>query len=496
MKAFINFIINKKVLLFTIGLLLLNIILKILFIESNDIAKDEPFSIFHAQMRIPEIIECLKPGNNPPLYEILLHFWIKLFGISAFSVRLPSLIFSSLTALVIFRTGKSFLSFWTGVAASLIFTFATLQTYYAHEARVYALFMLLGSLSFLLTLNYLKSFKKIFLILLALTDIFMIYAHYFGFFILLNQLFSLFFFRLKKQDYILIAITGGVIILSFLPMISSFITQFYYSVEEGTWVEQPLMSHYYGFLNIFINNKYSSYIYLGSLAILLVIFFIKKKTFRGLLQQDKRKFVFLVFLWFFIPYTVMYAVSFWAPMFIERYVVYTSVFFYLFIASILCLSETNKRIKGFLILLFFSVIIFSYQSNPYNKRDIAKAVSFVKENKKDSTVVLVCPDYDYSAFVYHYNKAFFRNYSQMTSLLENDNIFFISTPDDARLVIQYKKCKEVIYFQSFYQYEDPENKILHLLEKSYHIKEKRSFFEIYTVTVMEILKVPKGLKVS
>jgi len=68
-------------------LALLALALRLPWIVANEIALDEPFSIFHAMLSPGQIIDTLNQGNNPPGYELMLHGWMKIVGTSVAGIR-------------------------------------------------------------------------------------------------------------------------------------------------------------------------------------------------------------------------------------------------------------------------------------------------------------------------------------------------------------------------------------------------------------------------
>jgi len=237
-----------------ISLFLFNLILKIIFLDHRDIAMDEPFTIFYAQADFHTLFEMLKTENNPPLFFILLHFWIKVFGISAFSVRFLPMIFSTLTALVIFFLGKRFVSQRVGLVAALIFTFSNYHLLFAHEARVYSLFGLLAVSSMYLYLQVSHRYDLLSAIFLIIINILLIYSHFFGFYIILIQLTSCLLIKnLRSRILKLYLVNLVIVMISYIPYLSIFISRFLLTSTHGTWVPQPVLSDLYKMVWTFSN---------------------------------------------------------------------------------------------------------------------------------------------------------------------------------------------------------------------------------------------------
>ncbi len=484
-----SFINNNKIMITSLLLFLLNFMVKIYGITACDIAMDEPFSIFYAQMDLTSIFKMLANENNPALHFILLHFWIKLFGISAFSVRFLSVLFSSMTVVVIYLTGRKFFSYQTGIFASFIFTFSEFHMYFSHEARVYPLFVFLTALSLYLFLQTGKEPKKngAFIGLLV-TNILLIYSHYFGFFVIAAEFISMLFLSNLRSVYKKFILVFLLTAVSYLPNIIIFIQRFTVSVQHGTWVRRPEITELYGNLNRFLNSKYAMLVLLVCMLVNL-IFILWKKQFRrkfiAFLKDNPSR---IVIIWFVFPYLSMFVLSFWVPMFLDRYIIFTSVAFYLLIAMFLSKFTDTRVLKLFSFFAILAAMMWDFSLTPDNKRKVDEVVQTVKEMKvkNPDMLLIISPEYSYLEFSYHYNIGYFKDYNNTISLLNRENIYPLR---DLTLFDKSKlQNRRVVYLDCGSEFAFGKNPVLNELKSSRQEDSTIYVYEIYTLHCFSPIK--------
>ncbi|MGA2439634.1 MAG: glycosyltransferase family 39 protein [Tepidisphaeraceae bacterium] len=110
---------------------------------------DEGYTAWIVSHPPGEIIRLILADTAPPLYYLLLHGWTEVFGRSEIALRSLSTACSILTLLVGFGIARRMLRNPAAVAAAMwLLSFSFLQTWYAREARAYALMALLGVAGF------------------------------------------------------------------------------------------------------------------------------------------------------------------------------------------------------------------------------------------------------------------------------------------------------------------------------------------------------------
>lgn len=467
-------------------LTVLGLLLRLWYLNSTDIAGDEPFSIFVAQFEPKEIVAFLSTGNNPPLFELLLHFYIRLFGATDFTLRLFPAVCSALSGVPVFLIGKRFFNGKVALMASVLLLFSIYHIRFAHEVRVYSLFSLATawSLYFFLTALHrpylLKPWGA-----LVLCNVVLLYAHFTSFYVLLIQLMCGLFFIPKNQWKNLF----GALFLSglfFSPYLLVFFNRLGDVSSSGTWVVAPGLGELYGSINLMLNQRLTTVVVIVAVAIGLAF---SKKT--ELLKRAKslvgNKSAAAVVLWFVVPYTLMFLCSLWfVPMFIDRYILYTSIPLFLCVALLVDEAWSRTRWPWVGVLLVVCGSVATTNLNPPNNRKIAHAVSFVKEKKNQRAAVYLSPDHYNLVFAYHYNRAWFTDaassnadpFLALNAILSANKIFPIRSKEEVELTHE-----RTIYLDADAQFVLPNNGILETLQTALPLTETAHFEQIFDVYV-------------
>ncbi|MDO8999228.1 MAG: glycosyltransferase family 39 protein [Bacteroidota bacterium] len=471
---------------------LINILTKSWYLTTQSICIDEPFTIYHAQFDFVNLIHYLKNYNNPPLFEIILHFWIKIFGISPESVRTLPMLLSSFSVFFIYQIGIKNFDKRTAIITSILFSLSTYNIWYAHDCRVYSLFVLLTVISFYLFFEFLKEkekFKWSSLILFAIVNLLLVYGHYFGFFVWLVEFLVVVSFFLKSplilKKYSVVSILS---LLFYIPQIVVLFNRTKASITNGTWVEAPDgFESIYNMLWYFCNEPIPTVICILLLIGALVKYILSKN------KKSGNRYAIFIAMWFIIPFLLMFFISYKIPMFIERYLLFTSPAFYFLLAlSVLYLFKQPKFQAGAIIVLT-GVFFFSATLNPSKKREVRDVVDYIKAKKNEKTIVFVC-GYDFILnFAYYYNIDYFKlknqktEYSELENAFKSENIYFINEINDS-LINKINSFDKVIYFDAEADFSSPNNKIKETLFEKLKFSERTFFYRKFNVYNFKVNK--------
>ncbi|HEV2811596.1 MAG TPA: glycosyltransferase family 39 protein [Acidimicrobiales bacterium] len=180
---------RRRTLLVVAGLLALSALATLLHLEALGISMwvDEAQSVGIASSPIAEIPGLLARDGSPPLYYLLLHPWMALFGTSEAAVRSLALVFATVTVPVAWWVARSL--FGTRAAwltAALVATSPYLAVY-GRETRMYTLAVLLVLVS---TTAFVQAFayrRRRWLSAFVVTLALVLYTHNWGVFLALSM---------------------------------------------------------------------------------------------------------------------------------------------------------------------------------------------------------------------------------------------------------------------------------------------------------------------
>jgi len=210
--------------------------------------------------------------NNPPLYWVILHYWVRVFGNGEGALRAPSALFGIAAVLMMFRVGRELFDSRTAFLGMILCAVSQFQVYYSQDARPYSLLVFLSLASYLFFLKLIKPDpRRSDYVLYAFSSIALGYTHVYGIFIMASQI-SYLVIRGRSCEYQRYAFwcTFGFIMASLLPLALILGPSTQKIASEGFWIQRPSLLMAAGILKQFVSGKNGGFV-LGALCVVLAL---------------------------------------------------------------------------------------------------------------------------------------------------------------------------------------------------------------------------------
>lgn len=361
--------------------------------------RDEAFSYLMARLPLSTLLWSTAKDANPPFYYVLLKLWMDIFGTSEIAIRSLSLVFFWATLYVVFLIMNEIYKINTkkSLYYLLFFILNPLLHYYAFEARMYSMMAFMATLLFYALMK--KKYK-----LYAYAALAALFTHYFliiviafqSVFILLTSL------KTERKHFFLPLVKAclwyipWVIVLVFAhppvgtsfwlgpPQIKDILLLpaiILIGYEKDAWTIAPFL--------FFFSLFSGAILIFGSLH----HFFLKKK------QQ-----LFLFLGWSLGIPLVIFIFSFIKPMFLPRYLIFTTIGLSLLLVS--CFEHIGNRwVRSVLTVIFIVFLVFytSIQAVIRTKAPLKKEFLKIQNEMKNTDVIYVTHEYDFHPAEYYFS---------------------------------------------------------------------------------------------
>ena len=168
----------------------------------------------------------------------------------------------------------------------------------------------------------------------------------------------------------------------------------------------------------------------------------------------------VLLVWFFVPYLAIFFLSFKLPMFLDRYLVFTSIAFYFLVGQAIIYTTGSRKIVFYVVsVIAVGGMLSTFKPNLDNHRRLKKVVEVIHDLKKNNTSVFMCPEWLEYGFSYYYNPVYFRDYGKLRLDLQNNSIFPVSHPDEILHGI-FETTTSVILLEEWPEVVDKNNEVL------------------------------------
>jgi hypothetical protein len=203
---------------------------------------DEGIAVGIASHDFLDIPSTLVMDGSPPLYYLLLHGWMAIFGETEAATRALSLVFALVAVPVAYWAGNAVFDRRAGVLAAIGIAACPFLNYYAQETRMYSL---VAVLSLLASASFVLAFlhgRRGHLVALAAWMTLLLYTHAWGLYLAAAMACAWIVLwrrgRVEGRDGLMVA---GAVLLLYAPWIPTLITQAQHTAAP--WSDRPTAAY-------------------------------------------------------------------------------------------------------------------------------------------------------------------------------------------------------------------------------------------------------------
>ncbi len=409
---------------------LLGLILRITYLDSNfGLTYDEIFSYDIAKQNLIQLTKTLLTNDyHPPLYFILLHFWMKIFGKSDIVIQYLSVFISVFAIIPLYYIGKTLKNRALGLILILLYAFSQVMIAQSILARFYiiAMVFVLISLYFGLRITEESDIKNIRLFFIF--SLFALYSQTSAIFIVLSSIIVLTLIQYYSKSVIYKIYLKNLFyfFLLYLPQLIFTLIQIFYSKNtllNDPWAWSPKLNAFELFSNNIQKYFISKTVFTNDINIAILIFVFLVSYLIYFIVQKNKKGVFL------FGTTILYGLLYLGSNYFKliKLCDNNSYFMIISILMIICFIYSIFLLRKFLCLAFI-IVISAFVIN--NNLNIYKKT--ISNNKNPNPNSLYCianyitkSGYDNGIIYAPYGDKHFLKYikNQETFGIDGDKLF-------------------------------------------------------------------------
>jgi hypothetical protein len=390
--------------------------------------RDEVDALMFATRPLAQIIEMFRrPGENGPLFFLLLRPWLAAAGTSEFSLRFISALAATAAAPVVYilivRLAGG--SRRPAVLAALLIAVAPYLVWYGQEAKMYGLLTFLVPLTLLLTLEAARQGGwPRWALLYALTTL-SIYVHFLAALVVPVQALWLLIAPLEPgaqtgparavsaaRRWLWVAVYLAALLLPYVPLLRWQAPMWLSTFQTGHPFV-PLGQIFRIILTVFSlgilggGNPWLLLPYMLGLVAGAVLWPRQGRRAGGAWDRSRVRVVALLLVWFLLPPVLIYLVSLGMPIFTERYLIWSVPAFFALIAlgaDALLRAWKPLGLVTLVAVLALNLYGIALQGRPI-KADFRAAAAFVLAHRQPEDVLIFQIPYNRYTFMYYASPA-------------------------------------------------------------------------------------------